>query len=244
VPPERAEAARAQMIELFPGGFEELEHADAVELVAYTDAGGEERLWAAFGEVRSEEIAADWEERWREFHRSVRVGSLWIGPPWEEPPADADAVVVEPGRAFGTGGHATTRLCLELLTDLQRGSLLDVGCGSGVLSIAAVRLGFGPVIAVDHDSAALDATARNASANRVELELRLADALVEPLPATDVAVANIARDAVERLGPRLESPALVTSGYLEQDDPVLTGFRREDRRTAGGWAADLFRREE
>ena len=71
------------MIELFPAGFEELEHADAVELVAYTDAGGEERLWAAFGEVRSEEIAADWEERWREFHRSVQVGSLWIGPPWE-----------------------------------------------------------------------------------------------------------------------------------------------------------------
>jgi ribosomal protein L11 methyltransferase len=244
VSPERAEAARAQMIELFPGGFEELEHADAVELVAYTDAGGEERLWAAFGEVRSEEVASDWEERWREFHRSVRVGKLWIGPPWEEPPANADTVVVEPGRAFGTGGHATTRLCLELLTDLQRGSLLDVGCGSGVLSIAAARLGFAPVIAVDHDSAALDATARNASVNDVELELRLADALVEPLPATDVAVANIARDAVERLGPRLDSPTLVSSGYLEQDDPVLLGFRREDRRTAGGWAADLFRREE
>jgi len=244
VPPERAEAARAQMIDLFPGGFEEIEHADAVELVAYTDAGGEERLWAAFGEVRTEEVAPDWEERWREFHRSVRVGRLWIGPPWEAPPADAEAVVVEPGRAFGTGGHATTRLCLELLTELQRGSLLDIGCGSGVLSIAAARLGFAPVIAVDHDSAALDATVRNASANEIELEVRLADALVEPLPATDVAVANIAREAVERLGPRLDSPTLVTSGYLEQDDPVLEGYHREDRRVAGGWAADLFRREE
>jgi ribosomal protein L11 methyltransferase len=244
VPPERAEAARALMIELFPAGFQELEHADAVELVAYTDAGGEERLWAAFGEVRSEEVPADWEERWREFHRPVRVGTLWIGPPWEEPPADADAVVVDPGRAFGTGGHATTRLCLQLLADLERGSLLDIGCGSGVLSIAAARLGFAPVIAVDHDSAALDATARNANANGVELELRLADALVEPLPASDVAVANIAREAVERLGPLLDSPAVVTSGYLEQDEPVLPGFHREFRRTAGGWAADLFRREE
>jgi ribosomal protein L11 methyltransferase len=244
VPPERAEIARAQMIELFPAGFEELVHADAVELVAYTDAGGEERLWAAFGAVRTEEVAPDWEERWREFHRSVRVGSLWIGPPWEEPPADAVAVVVEPGRAFGTGGHATTRLCLELLTELERGSLLDIGCGSGVLSIAAARLGFDPVIAVDHDSAALDATVRNAHANDVELEVRIADALVEPLPPTDVAVANIARDAVERLGARLDSPALVTSGYLEQDDPVLERYRREGRRVAEGWAADLFRREE
>jgi ribosomal protein L11 methyltransferase len=232
------------MIELFPAGFEELEHADGVELVAYTDAGGEERLWAAFGEVRSDEVAPDWKERWREFHRSVRVGSLWIGPPWEQPPADADAVVVEPGRAFGTGGHATTRLCLELLAGLDRGSLLDVGCGSGVLSIAALRLGFGPVIAVDHDPAALDATARNANTNGVELELRYADALAEPLPTTDVVVANIARETVEQLGPLLDSLALVTSGYLEQDDPVLPGFRRDDRRTAGGWAADLFRREE
>jgi len=119
-----------------------------------------------------------------------------------------------------------------------------VGCGSGVLSIAAARLGFAPVIAVDHDSAALDATARNATTNGVELELRLADALADPLPATDVAVANIAREAVERLGPLVDSPALVTSGYLEQDDPVLPGFRRKDRRTEGGWAADLFRREE
>jgi ribosomal protein L11 methyltransferase len=232
------------MLELFPEGFQELEHSDAVELIAYTDAGGEERLWAAFGEVRSEEVPADWDERWRAFHRPVRVGKLWVGPPWLEPPPEVEAIVVDPGRAFGTGGHATTRLCLELLVGLERGSLLDVGCGSGVLAIAAARLGFSPVVAVDHDSAALDATARNASANQVELELRLVDALLEPMPAADVAVANIALDAVEQLGPLLDAPVIVTSGYLERDEPAPAGFRRQARRTAGGWAADLFRREE
>ncbi|HEV8098467.1 MAG TPA: 50S ribosomal protein L11 methyltransferase [Gaiellaceae bacterium] len=232
------------MLELFPQGFEEIEHADGLELVAYTDDAGEERLWAAFGEVRADDVPADWAERWRDFHRPVRVGKLWIGPPWETPPDGAEAIVVDPGRAFGTGGHATTRLCLELLGELERGSLLDVGCGSGVLAIAAARLGFGPVLAVDHDPAALEATQRNASANGVELELRLVDALADPLPAAHTAVANISSEGVEQLIPRLDANAIVASGYLERDAPAPAGFRREQRVTEGGWAADLFRREE
>jgi ribosomal protein L11 methyltransferase len=232
------------MLELFPQGFEEIAHADGLELVAYTDDAGEERLWAAFGEVRADDVPADWAERWRDFHRPVRVGKLWIGPPWETPPEGAEAIVVDPGRAFGTGGHATTRLCLELLGGLERGSLLDVGCGSGVLAIAAARLGFAPVLAVDHDPAALEATQRNASANGVELELRLVDALADPLPAADTAVANISSEGVEQLIPRLDATAIVASGYLERDAPAPAGFRREQRVTEGGWAADLFRREE
>jgi ribosomal protein L11 methyltransferase len=219
------------MLELFPEGFEEIEHTDGLELVAYTDDAGEERLWAAFGEVRADDVPADWDERWRDFHRPVRVGRLWIGPPWETPPDRVEAIVVDPGRAFGTGGHATTRLCLELLDGVERGSLL-------------VRLGFRPVLAVDHDPAALEATQRNADANDVQLELRLADALGEPLPAADAAVANISAESVALLIPRLDARTIVASGYLERDAPAPAGFRRERRVTEGGWAADLFRREE
>jgi ribosomal protein L11 methyltransferase len=244
VPAERGEAARALMLELFPDGFEELDHTDGLELVAYTDDAGEERLWAAFGEVVSKDVGSGWEERWREFHRPVRVGRLWVGPPWEEPPADAKAIVVDPGRAFGTGGHATTRLCLQLLDRLERGSLVDVGCGSGVLAIAAVRLGFEPVIAVDHDRSAIEATERNAAVNGATLDCRLLDALGDPLPSADVAVANISAAAAGRLGPLLDVRTVVTSGYLEQDAPVPAGYRHERRSTDGGWAADVFRREE
>jgi ribosomal protein L11 methyltransferase len=232
------------MLELFPGGFEELDHPDGLELVAYTDDAGEERLWAAFGEVAAEDVTGGWEERWREFHRPVRVGRLWVGPPWEQPPADVEAIVVDPGRAFGTGGHATTRLCLELIAELERGSMLDVGCGSGVLAIGAARLGFAPVTAIDHDSAAVEATLRNAAVNGVTLECHRTDALSEPLPSADVVVANISAEAVERLLLRLDAKTIVTSGYLEGDLVEWDGFERERRLTKNGWAADLFRREE
>jgi ribosomal protein L11 methyltransferase len=232
------------MLELFPEGFEELDHPDGLELVAYTDDAGEERLWAAFGEVAAEDVAGGWEERWREFHRPVRVGRLWVGPPWEQPPADVEAIVVDPGRAFGTGGHATTRLCLELIAEIGRGSLLDVGCGSGVLAIGAARLGFAPVTAIDHDPAAVEATFRNAAVNGVTLDCRRADALSEQLPSADLVVANISAEAVERLLPRLDAKTIVTSGYLEGDVPEWDGFEHEGRRTQSGWAADVFRREE
>jgi ribosomal protein L11 methyltransferase len=239
VPPGEAERARAIMLELFPQGFEESEGADGVELAAYTDAAGEERLWAAFGGARSAEVEEDWEDRWRAFHRPIRVGPLWVGPPWEQPHSGAVAVVIDPGRAFGTGGHATTRLCLELMLDLPRGSLLDLGCGSGVLAIAAAKLGFSPVIALDFDPQAIEATTRNAQANGIEVEARLADALYDPLPPTGVGVVNIAIDLDRSIADRLRCDRLITSGYLASESPEVPGFRLEGRRETEGWAADL-----
>jgi ribosomal protein L11 methyltransferase len=228
------------MLELFPQGFEELDGDGGVELVAYTDAGGEERLWKVFGGARGSDVEDGWEERWRSFHRPVRVGQLWIGPPWEEPDADAITVVIDPGRAFGTGSHPTTRLCLELLAELPRGSVLDVGCGSGVLSIAAVKLGHGPVLGLDVEAAAVEATRENAKANGVTVEARLADGRTGRLPAADVTLANISLADVEELEP--DSERIVTSGYLASERVRLTGYTHVARRETDGWAADLHER--
>jgi ribosomal protein L11 methyltransferase len=227
------------MLELHPEGFEEAEG----ELAVYTDAAGEERLRRTFGDVTSVSVEPGWEERWREFHRPVWIGPLWIGPPWEQPPDEVVAVVIDPGRAFGTGSHPTTRLCLGFLHELRRGSVLDVGCGSGVLSVAAAKLGFDPVVSVDVDIAAVEATRRNAAANGVSLEVRQADATSADLPAADLGLANIDLGSVETLAPKLQVGALVTAGYFHSRTPQLAGFAHRERRVDGGWAADLFERE-
>jgi ribosomal protein L11 methyltransferase len=207
----------------------------------YTDDEGERALRERF-DVTSESFAEGWEEAWREFHHGVVVGRFWIGPPWEEATDEVDAVVIDPGRAFGTGAHATTRLTLELLQKLEPGSLLDVGCGSGVLSIAAAKLGFRPIVAIDIDDDAVDITLANARFNEVELDAYRADALVDDLPPADLVVANVALDVVERLLPRLDARLAITSGYLERDDLQVTGWRRVERSDREGWAADLYER--
>jgi ribosomal protein L11 methyltransferase len=142
--------------------------------------------------------------------------------------------VIDPGRAFGTGAHPTTRLCLELLQEVRPTSLLDVGCGSGVLSIAATKLGFGPVKAVDLDETALEVTAENAAANGVVVDL------AEELAPSNLAVMNIALDVVERMLPELPVESAITSGYLVGDEPRADGWHRVERRVRDGWAADLL----
>ncbi len=206
-----------------------------LELAGYTD---DEPPRGA----RVEEVPPGWEERWREFHRPVLVGPLWIGPPWVPPPDGVPAVVIDPGRAFGTGAHATTRLCIELVAELEPTSLLDVGCGSGVVAIAAARLGFSPIVAVDVDAAAVEATVRNAAANDVTFVVRRLDAETDALPRADVVVANISLDLVESVLARVDARTVVAAGYLERDTPRGGPYRRRTRRTRDGWAADVFER--
>ena len=228
------------MLELFPEGFEERERGDELELAVYTDSLGGARIARTFGVTHEDEVPSDWRDRWRRFHRPVHAGPFWVGPSWEGAPDDTIAIVIDPGLAFGTGAHATTRLCLELLATIDPGSVLDAGCGSGVLSVAAAKLGCRPVYAVDDDPFAVDAARANAARNDVDIEARCGDVLRVELPTTDIVVANIARESVELLGPRVRARELITSGYLADEAFEVAGFRQAERRVLDGWAADRF----
>ena len=169
---------------------------------------------------------------------------LWVGPPWEDAPAGLPSVVIDPGQAFGTGGHGSTRATLELLASLPPGGpVLDLGCGSGVLSIAALRLGFSPVHACDIDPIAVEATAENAARNGVALAPFVADATADPLPDVPLWIANILRRPLEQLLERLDAPALAIVSGLVQDEPLDAPAYRVGRRLVlDGWQAILLER--
>ncbi len=166
----------------------------------------------ALVEIATSELPDDWSERWKRFHRPVLIEApapvvcsereplsprtaltplpaLHVRPPWEPPSdrGDVREIVIDPAQAFGTGAHATTRLCLELLLEValrdeSRGPLLDVGTGSGVLAIAAAHLGFTPVLGLDNEPESVEAARENALVNGVEIEVRRFDLRAEPLP--------------------------------------------------------------
>jgi ribosomal protein L11 methyltransferase len=239
---EDVEVTRVELLELVPAGIEERALPDgSVELAAYVDEPQRAALLARFGDVRAEPVGDGWQDAWRAFHRPVEAGGLWLGPPWEEPPDRRHAVVIDPGRAFGTGAHPTTRLCVELLAaEARRGPVLDVGCGSGVLSIAAARLGFCPVVAIDNDPIAVEVTLANAAVNDVVVEARYVDALTQELPPAGLVVANVLLEPVERILARSEADRAITSGYLARDAPRAPAWRHLARRELDGWAADVF----
>jgi ribosomal protein L11 methyltransferase len=206
----------------------------------------------ALVEVRTEEIADDWAERWRSFHKPLVLGSrLAVRPPWEtEIGADVE-LVIDPGQAFGTGAHATTRLCLEALLELPAGgALVDLGSGSGVLGIAAAKLGWGPVHALDLEAVAVEASAANAARNGVVLEAERYDLRGDPVERSvaPTVVANLLAPLLvawaARLAEARELPrTVIASGLLAGEaDRVAEafaglGFSEAKRQLQGEWAA-------
>ena len=245
------------MLELAPSGLEQVDGEGWVEYALYGAPGelpslpeGEADVGGCRVRVRGEEVPDDWAERWKRFHVPVLVGGrLYVRPSWEQPavrPRVAE-IVIDPGRAFGTGAHPTTRLCLELMLELEpEGSFADLGCGSGVLAIAAAKLGFAPVAAFDSDAAAIGATRANARDNAVVLDrAERWDLRRDPPPPAHTVAANLMRPLLLQLAPRLERPAaLILSGLLDGEaDEVAAAFAplRETRRLSDkGWTALLL----
>jgi len=260
---EQAEIVLAELLELAPGGVEEVSvDPDVVEYAVY-GAPGElpalPELTAAAGDalvaVSTSEVADDWAERWREFHKPLVLdGRLAVRPPWEPPVGAPVEVVIDPGQAFGTGAHATTRLCLELMLDLPAGGgFVDLGSGSGVLGIAAARLGWDPVVALDYDAASVEATVDNARVNGVTASVARHDLRVDPVATGRTVAANLLRPLLLAWASRLvDAPSLpetvIASGLLvgEADEIAAAfaalGLVETARRASGEWAALLLER--
>jgi ribosomal protein L11 methyltransferase len=187
-------------------------------------------------ELTMEQLADQaWERTWMDSFRPMRFGRrLWVCPDGM-PPDDPNGVVVEmdPGLAFGTGTHATTALCLEWLdgTDLQGKQIMDFGCGSGILAIAALRLGAERAVAVDHDPQALQATRDNGEKNGVLPRLSIYGTEAIPDVQSDILLANILAGTLVELEPVLSTKVrsggkIVLSGILrEQTEEVIRSYQ-------------------
>lgn len=266
---EDAEVVLAELLALAPSGVEEADlDGGLVEYAVYGAPGElpelpdvEAAVGGALVEVTTTEVADDWADRWRQFHQPIVVGdALYVRPPWE-PARDALMdLVIDPGQAFGTGAHHTTRLCLELLVeealpeDERARGVMDLGCGSGVLAIAAAKLGWSPVAGVDHELESVRATAENATENGVSVAVDRFDLIRGgPAPTAPLVLANLLRPlllCVARAGFQGgEAPrTLIASGLLTHEADEIAaafgphGLRETDRRTSAEWAALVLRR--
>jgi ribosomal protein L11 methyltransferase len=254
-PAEAAEPVLGALLELAPGGVEQVDGPGFVEYAVYGAPGelpslpmGSADIGGVRVRVRGDTVPDDWADRWRRFHGPVLVGGrIYVRPPWAQAavrPGVAE-VVIDPGQAFGTGAHATTQMCLELLLEAGRGSLADLGCGSGVLAIAGAKLGFAPVTAIDADRGALEATIANARLNGISLDrVERLNLREDPPPAADVVVANLVRPLLLRLAERMPARPgmeLIASGLLEEEcDEVAAAYgplKERRRLSSQGWCA-------
>jgi ribosomal protein L11 methyltransferase len=209
---------------------------------------------------------SDWSETWKEHYHPIPIGrSLMIVPTWlDSPDPGRIAVRIDPGMAFGTGTHPTTQLCLELLESAMRDVedtprvVIDVGCGSGILSIAAIKLGAGHALGVDVDAEAITASRENASLNGVELQLEVGLGSVAeiragafsihraPMVLTNILATVIIKLLDEGLADLLTPDGLlILSGILEEQSPEVEaeltrhGLLVVDKRQVGDWVALL-----
>jgi ribosomal protein L11 methyltransferase len=261
VGPDQAGVVLAELLELAPDGLEERTLPDGSVEYAIYGAEGElpalPDVRAAAGntlvEVSTSELPDGWEERWRDWHRPLdvdgRAGSIRVRPPWAEPRPGALDVVIEPGQAFGTGAHPTTRLCLQLLADLEpSGALADWGCGSGILAVAAAKLGWDPVSGCDVEAASVHATVAAAEANGVALAIDRRDLRRDAGPWAPTVVANLVRPLLLEVAARLERvPERLLASGLQPDevDEVAAAFAAHglelaERRDGDGWSAILL----
>ncbi len=205
----------------------------------------------------------NWAHSWRRFFAPVKIGRmLWIAPPWVElPNSRRHVITIEPGMAFGTGTHATTRGCLEFIEQIMppfdHGKLraLDVGTGSGILAIALARLGAASVVALDNDPVALKVARDNIRINGVARQIRLARAGVDKLGGRfGIVIANLIAETILELADALASRVapggyLVLSGilYWQADDIVRrfvpARFKIVRRRRGQEWATLLLKKK-
>jgi ribosomal protein L11 methyltransferase len=263
--PEYAEQVMANLLELAPNGLEEERGPNWVEYAIYGPPGevpelGELQAAAGGGlvDVTTTSVPDDWADRWADFHRPIEVGGrIGVRPSWWDPEDGLIDVVVDPGRAFGTGGHPTTRLSLALLIELEgageaSGPIADWGTGSGVLAIAAGKLGWGPITGCDREEASLEAAETNAEANGVDLALERIDVRESAPPVAPTVVANLTANLLEDCARNLDGAerlprTLVCSGMLEREmDGVVDSFAALDlgearRLTEHEWGALLLR---
>lgn len=221
---------------------------DGTSLCAgFASADAAARVGAALPWPSTVDVVTDdsWQDAWKAHAEPVRVGSLLVVPTW------LDIVRIDPGGAFGSGSHPSTQLCLSVLTELAHGAtVLDVGCGSGILSIAAMKLGAVSAVAIDVADEAVEVARANAAANGVVIDAR--HALIDDIDGSfDVVVANIGaavlRDMAPALAPRVGG-RLVLAGLLDEHVPevvgayIACGLSFVDAPALDGWSAPMLRR--